>query len=233
MRRKPAFRRIVAAAIVLFLAAGVRYELASNPPIYAEGTTVVFHLPKSQRAPNAYIIFAPSLIATSEAMTQILLSPQAQQQIRAAGGAASVNIALVNLYDEEYPNYGVPLANLTVSSPGAASVRPTFAIAVRLLQRLLAARQARLNVRPRNRISAQVIGVTGLTVQDGSPKRVLAGLAVLALIAYSALLRLLGRSRPGKRFSRHGQRLNWPGYGELSRRAIRLNPVPAMRRPSR
>lgn len=166
-------------------------------------------------------------------MTQILLSPQAQQQISAAGGAADVNIALVNLYDEEYPNYGVPLVNLTVSSKGAATVRPTFAITVRLLHRLLTARQAKLSVRPRNRISAQVIGDTGLTVQGGSPKRVLAGLAVLALIAYSALFRLLGRRRPGRRFSRHGHRLNWPRYDELSRHAIRLNPVPAMRRPSR
>lgn len=166
-------------------------------------------------------------------MTQILLSPQAQQQISAAGGAADVNIALVNLYDEEYPNYGVPLVNLTVSSKGAATVRPTFAITVRLLHRLLTARQAKLSVRPRNRISAQVIGDTGLTVQGGSPKRVIAGLAVLALIAYSALFGLLGRRRPGRRFSRHGHRLNWPRYDELSRHAIRLNPVPAMRRPSR
>jgi hypothetical protein len=231
-RRKRAWLRLAAGAIVLFLAVGVRYDVASNPPVYAERASVVFSLPKSQTAPSAYLIFAPSLIATSEAMVEVLLGPQGRQQIRAAGGTAGVSIALVNLYDQEYPNYGVPLANLTISSPRAANVHPTFVIATRLLRQLLTARQASLNVRPHNRISAHVIGDSGLTSQDGSPKRVLAGLAVLALIAYSALCGFLGRRGAAKRLSRHGQQLSWPGRSELGSRAPRLNPVAATRRSS-
>jgi hypothetical protein len=219
--------------MVLLLAAGLRYDIASNPPTYTEGATVVFSLPKSQAGPNAYPIFAPSLISSSEAMTQILLSPQALQQIREAGGTANVGLALVNLYDEEYPNYGVPLANLTISSQRAGNVHSTFVIAVRLLHRLLVAWQARMNVRPHNRISAHIIGDTGLTVQAGSSKRVLGGLALLALVAYSALCGFLDRRGTGKRLSRHGRALSQPGRAACGQRPTRLDPIAATRRLAR
>ena len=109
--------RLGAVVMVLFLAAGIEYDIVHTPPMYLESATVVFSLPKSQDALSAYLGYAPSLITTADAMTQILASPQAQRQIRQqAGGTASVSLALVNLYDEEYPNYGVPLATLTARS---------------------------------------------------------------------------------------------------------------------
>lgn len=207
--RKRAWLRAGTAVMVLFLA-GLGYQIASSPPAYAEGAAVVFSLPRSQTSPNAYLMFAPSLIASSEAMTQILLSPQAQQQIREAGGTANVSLALVNLYDQEYPNYGVPLAHLTVSSESAESVRPTFAIAVRLLYHLLAVWQTKMDVKPHNRISAQIVGDTGLTVQVGSRKRVIAGLAVLTLVAYSACCGWLDRMGASKRPAWRGGGLRRP-----------------------
>ena len=54
-------------------------------------------------------MFAPSLIASGETMVQILISPSAQRQIGASGRGASVSLALVNLYNEEYPDDGAPL----------------------------------------------------------------------------------------------------------------------------
>lgn len=185
--------RMLALAAVLVLAAGLRYVIASSPPTYLESATVVLKLPKSQTAPNAYIIFASSLITSGEAMSEIMQSPQAQRKIRAAGGTAKVSLALVNLYDEEYPNYGVPLATLTASALDAAGVHRTFAIASRLLHRLLAGLQSGAGVRPHNRISAQIIGDTGVAAQPGSPKRVLAGLMILALVTVSALWNALDR----------------------------------------
>jgi hypothetical protein len=185
--------RLLALVAVLVLAAGLRYVIASSPPTYLESATVVFSLPKSQTAPNAYIIFASSLITSGEAMSEIMQSPQAQRKIREAGGTAKVSLALVNLYDEEYPNYGVPLATLTVSALDAAGVHRTFAIASRLLHRLLAGLQSGVGVRPHNRISAQIIGDTGVAAQPGSPKRVLAGLMILALVTVSALWNALDR----------------------------------------
>ncbi len=185
--------RLVALAAVLVLAAGLRYVIASSPPTYLESAVVVFALPKSQTAPNAYIMFASSLITSGEAMSRIMQGPQAQRTIREAGGTGKVSLALVNLYDEEYPNYGVPLATLTVSSLDAAGVHRTFAIASGLLHRLLARLQSGAGVRPHNRISAQVFGDTGVIPQPGSPKRVLAGLMMLALVAVAALWSALDR----------------------------------------
>ena len=179
--------------VVLLLAAGLAYKFSRAPRTYVQSATVVFYLPKSRNTPNGYLAFAPSLITTGNAMTKLLMSPQAQHQIQAAGGTASVNVGLVNLYDDEYPNYGMPLATLTTTSPSPAADSSTFVLAVRRLQRLLTRRQAQLRVRPRNRISAQIIGDTGPLVQAGSSKRALAGLAVLALVALSALWRIIGR----------------------------------------
>jgi hypothetical protein len=194
--------RLAAIVVVLFLAAGIRYEIASSPPVYAESASVVFSLPKSVNSANAYIIFVSSLISSGQAMSQILMSPQAQRRISEAGGKADVSLALVNLYDEEYPNYGLPLATLTTSSTVAANVHETFVIAARELGQLLTGWQARVGVRPRNRISAEIIGDTGPVVQAGSSKRVSAGLVVLALAGISTLWGFIDRRRARHRFHR-------------------------------
>lgn len=178
-------------AIVLVLAAGAGYELRKTPPIYQESALVVFSLPKSESAPYAYTMFVRSLIGSGDAITHLLMSPQAQRQIREAGGTADVSMALVNLYSEQYPEYGQPLANLTAFSPNAADVRRSFVIAVRLIGHLLASRQQHANVRPRNRITPQIVGDTGPVMQVGSSKRMYAGLALLTLVAVSVVKGLL------------------------------------------
>jgi hypothetical protein len=128
-------------------------------------------------------MFAPSLIASGEVMVQILMSPSAQSQIGAAGRGVRVSLALVNLYNEEYPNYGVPLATLTAASPVAADAHRAFAVAERVLGVVLAARQEQAGVPPRDRISAQILGDSGPIIQTGSRARVFGGLAVLTAIA--------------------------------------------------
>lgn len=178
---------LAAVAIVLILTMGAGYEIRSTRPSYLESALVVFSLPKSRSAPYAYTMLASSLITSDEVVTQVLMSPQVQRQIREAGGTAEVSLGLVNFYSEQYPDYGQPLANLTATSPSAAKVHLSFEIAVRIVRRLLAARQAHQGVRSRNRISAQIIGDTGPVAQKGSSKRVYAGLAVLALIAASVV----------------------------------------------
>jgi hypothetical protein len=128
-------------------------------------------------------VFAPSLITSGEAMVQILMSPSVQNQIGAVGRGASVNLALVNLYNEEYPNYGVPLATLTAASPVAADTHRTFVVAARTLSLLLAARQKQAGVRPSERISARILADSGPIIQTGSRVRVYGGLALLAAMA--------------------------------------------------
>jgi hypothetical protein len=204
--------RSVAVLVVAFAGAGVADDIVSTPPTYLESATVMFSLPKSMTQPKAYFIFVNPLITSSEVMIQSLMSPQAQRQIRNAGGTASVTMALVNLYDEEYPDYGVPLATLTAASSSAPRAHRTFMIAARRLGGLLAARQATAGVTRRNRISAQVIADTGPVAQTGSAKRVLGGLALLALAAIAGLWGIIDAwaARPGTQRRRAAIRPGWP-----------------------
>jgi hypothetical protein len=151
--------------------------------MYLESATVELSLPKIQNAQNAYHMFAPSLIASSELMVRILMSPSVQAQIGTLGRGTSVSLALVNLYNEEYPYFGFPMATLSAASPVPADAHRTFVAAVRVLGLQLAAQQKKLGVPPANRISARILGDSGPIVQTGSRARVFGGLALLAAIA--------------------------------------------------
>jgi hypothetical protein len=197
--------RLTLVVAMLLLEAGVGYDIWISPPMYLESATVEFSLPKTLNAPNAYYMFAHSLITSDEVTVQILNSPSAQRQIGAAGRGASVSLALVNLYNEEYPNYGVPLATLTAASPVAADAHRTFVVAVRVLGVLLAAQQKQAGVPPRERISAQVLGDSGPIIQTGSRARVFGGLALLAAIAAGLAWNGAGRWGAERRASRQGR----------------------------
>jgi hypothetical protein len=175
--------RLILVIATLLLAAGAAYDIEISQPRYLETATVELSLPKTQNAPNSYYMLAPSLIASGEVMVQILMSPPAQRQIGADARGSSVSLALVNLYNEDYPDYGVPLATLTAASPVAADAHRTFEVAARLFGHLLAARQKQMGVPPRERISAQILGDSGPVVQTGSHARVFGGLALLTAIA--------------------------------------------------
>jgi hypothetical protein len=190
--------RLAAVVVAIVLAAGVGYDIKSAPPTYLESATVIFTLPKFWASSYTYSWLAPSVITSGEAMTQILTSPQSQHRIREAGGTADYNLVLINLYNEDHPNYSRPLATLTAASPSAADAHRTFTAAARLLGHLLAVQQAQAGVAPRNRISAQIIGDTGPIAAAGSPKRTLAGLALLAVVGVSLLWGFLGRQIAGK-----------------------------------
>ena len=175
--------RLTLAMVALLLAAGAGYGIEIRPPMYLESAAVELSLPNTQNAPNAYYMFAPSLISSCETMVQILMSPSAQHQIGAAGGGADVNLALVNLSNEEYPDYGLPLATLTAASPVAADAHRAFVVAAHVLGLLLAAQQEQAGVPPRERISSQILGDSGPIIQTGSHARAFGGLAILAAIA--------------------------------------------------
>jgi hypothetical protein len=183
--------RLTAVAVVFFLAGDLGYDIVGTKPTYLESATVVFSLPRSARAPDAYQMFAPSLITSGLTMTQLMMSAQEQRTIQQAGGTGNVSMKLVNLYDEEYPNYGEPLAVLTSASLSPATAHRTFVIAANRLYQLITTWQDRVDVRPRHRISAQLIDDTGPVAQKGSQKRVLAGIAILAMVGVSVLWRFV------------------------------------------
>jgi hypothetical protein len=196
--------RLAAAIAVAFLMIGTGYAVENTPPSYLDSATVVFRLPRpevrvAETSLNENYALESSLITTGEAMTQILMSPREQRQIGRGGAPASVSMALVNLYDEEYPEYGAPLATLTAAAPSRQGARRAFLAASRQLAGAIASWQARSGVPPRDRISDQVIAGTGPVAQSGSAARVLAGLMLLGLVAVSASWGLIGaRPRPAR-----------------------------------
>jgi hypothetical protein len=123
------------------------------------------------------------------------MSPQAQIQIRAAHGVAGYDLALINIYNQDYPDYSYPEATLTTSSPDAAETHRTFTIAARILAQILAKRQKRTGVPSSRRISARIIGDSLPVAQTGSHKRVFAGLALLAMVACSTTSGFIDRWR--------------------------------------
>lgn len=185
--------------IALAITVMVGYEIKRTPPEYLESATVVFRLPRSLAANKAQALDSairyPSLIITGDVIAQSLASFEYKHLIRGAGGTAAVSLTMLNTSDEEYPDYPYPLATLTAESASPVAVRRTFAIAFRVLTQLVLERQTVAAVPRRSRMSVSLAGYTGPISQRGSLKRSLIALAVLAIIAVSAIFGWLSHSR--------------------------------------
>lgn len=193
----PAKRRLIAVTAALVLAGGVGYYLKSTPPMYLENATVVFTAPKGiAYPPNPYSSFNAALITTGDVIVTTLSSPEYQSRVRAAGGTANYTVALVNLYNLQFPDYGEPFATLTATSQSPTAVKNTFTIISRLLTQLLATRQVQASVPRRYLISTVQVGDTGTIVQPGSRKRAYAGVILLALVVGFMISSFLDRHWP-------------------------------------
>jgi hypothetical protein len=177
--------------MILILTAGLAIDIETTQPTYVESATLLFKLPAFETFANTYSGLAPSLITSGEAISQIVMNLQSQNLIRTAGGTDDYDLELINLYNQDYPDYSYPYATLTATSSDAAETHWTFDVVTKRLNQVLAQRQAQ--VPPGNRIVAQIIGDTGPLIQTGSRKRALAGLAVLAMVAGASAWRFLGR----------------------------------------
>ena len=122
------------------------------------------------------------------------MSPQSQRLVQAAGGTGDYTVAPVNLYNQQYPDYGVPEATITTTASSPEAAHSTYVIVVRQINNYLAAMQAR--VQPRNRIITDVVGDSGPIIQTGSLKRSYGGLILLTLVAFFMLAIFLDR-HPG------------------------------------
>jgi len=151
-------------------------------PVYVESATVLFALPASNGYSALYTWQGQSLIATGSVMSQIFMSPQIMSHIRKAGGTASYDLELVNLYNQDYPDYSYPEATLTAYSPRAANTRLTYLIALRTLTGLLARRQVQAGAPPGDRIVIRVADNVGPVAESGSRPRSVFGLLLLAMV---------------------------------------------------
>ena len=128
-------------------------------------------------------------------ISQIVTSPQVEHKVAQAGGTAAYNLTLVNLYNQDYPDFGYPEATLSVHSPDPVSTHRTYLIAKRTLIETLASRQKHAGAPRGHRIVAQVADDSGPIPQTGSRKRALGGLLLLGLVAGGTGWSLTGRGR--------------------------------------
>lgn len=157
-------------------------------------------MPAANNSTTVYTWQAGTLISTGSVISQIITSPQIEHEVARAGGTAAYSLTLVNLYNQDYPDYGYPEATLSVHSPDPVSTHRTYLIAKRMLIETLASRQKQAGAPRGHRIVAQVADDSGPIPRTGSRKRALGGLLLLGLIAASTGWSLTGRRRiPSRR----------------------------------
>jgi len=189
----PRWPSILASIFILVLTCYASTVIVRTPPVYVESATVLFAAPPRVNSAALYTRQAVSLISTGTAVRQVLMSSRTRGRISAAGGGSNYDFELVNLYNQDYPDFGYPEATLTVSSPRPGSTERTYQLARRAMLGILARSQRRSGAPRGDRIVAHIADVSGVVEQSGSAKRALAGLLVVAGVVERTVAGTLNR----------------------------------------
>ncbi len=187
-------RHVIAVLVVLALAVGFTYTVKRTPPRYQENATVILTAPESTANPNPFVqSYSRALVDTGDVIVLSMMSPRGQEKARAAGATSAFNVALVNTYNQQYPNYSEPYVTVSATGNDPAEAHRTFAVVSGLFAGDLVALQAQEGTAPIHRIGAHIIGDTGPVAQSGSPKRTYAGLALLTIVAVVMVAKFFDR----------------------------------------
>jgi hypothetical protein len=200
-------RHAIAVSIVFVVAAGLGYHIKHQDPGYTDTATVAFTGPQ-----GSLFAYGQDLLVMDALATNLVMSEDGQQKVRNAGGTAAYDIALVNLNDEDFPNYSDPYVTVTTSSPDPAAAQATFSAVMQVLQQGVTSLQARQGAPPLSWIGLRTIASTGPIAQTGSTKRLFAALLALAIIVAFMVAAFLDRHpvRPRDLVPRRGpQGWNW------------------------
>jgi hypothetical protein len=193
-------RHGIVLAIVALAACMWSYHLVHGDPGYIDSGGVSFTAPKTSISLFENI---ESLQVVEEAVAGFMMGSQGEHEVRAAGGTVPYNVAMLNLYNEQYPDYSQPYVTIAVMSNYPEEAQQTFRAVLSVLREATAMLQERVGASPKNEVRAKLVTqTTGPIAQDGSPKRSYAALAILAMIAIYMIARVLDRRRP-RRQPRH------------------------------
>jgi len=191
-------RRHLAVVVAVVLAAeALVYQVRHTPPGYVASATVVFSTAGTAGAASSPAAQrdTSSLITTETMMAGLMATRWAQDLVRRRGGTGEYQVTPENTANLQYPDYADPIATVTVTAPGAAAAQRTFTAVYGVIARRLAGLQARAGVPPGQRIRVHLIGMSAPAPQPGSRVRVLAGLALLAVMAVFGAALFLDRRR--------------------------------------
>lgn len=215
-------RHVLAVTMVLVVAMGLAYNVKRSPVTYQESATVVVTAPISGVNPNPFDSYSGTLITAAEVVSRWIMGIQGQQQVRAAGATGTFNVALLNLYNQEYPNYSDPDVTVSATASDPVAVHNTFTIVSRLFSSYLEAREVQAGVEPVNRIGMYTAGDSGPLRQTGTPKRAFAGL-ILLTIAMLLLVSIFLDRHPIRPRALMRPRRRGPS-GQAARAAARVGP---------
>lgn len=202
--------RAIAVLMVLIAAACATYDIKTAAPLYSDGATVIFYAAPKLADSVGETSFNQSLIVTEAMLAQTMIS-----HVTSPAGTIQIQALPCNRSDLEYPDYAEQCATLTATSSGVAAVHQAFRLAYRALRSRLTKLQASSGVALRNRIGTYLVGTSGPVPQQGSRSRVLAGLALLTLIAALTVWRFFGLhpkwARPRRQRRGGRRRMRRPG----------------------
>jgi hypothetical protein len=210
--RVPRHMYMLLAVLMILLATGK--DIEHIPARYIDSATIVFVTDTRSLALSPNSTVDGSLITTDAVTVGSFMDAQSRALVRQAGGMADFSLSLINFDNQDFPEYSYPLATLITQSANPFAAYRTFNAALKVLRHLLTGLQVRV---PRlDRISLSVVGATGPVRHQGSLKRSLVAIGLLALIGAGVLSGFLNRNRnwfrvsprldtpvPGKHVARH------------------------------
>jgi hypothetical protein len=184
-------RHRIAITLVALTACLISYHLIHANPGYMDSASVAFTAPK-----GSVSIFQDirSLQAVEEVTVSYMMGSKGEQQVRAAGGSARYDVTMLNIYNEEFPNYSQPYATITVTSGHPEAARQTFGAVLGVLRTATATLQEQAGAIPKNEVKVILVAApSGPIAQSGSQKRSYAASALLAMIAMYLVAGVLDR----------------------------------------
>jgi hypothetical protein len=185
---------LIAVLVVFVAVGGYGYHLVHKNPGYLNTVTVGFVGP---RASSTVFSNYRGLLVTEEVSAWYMATPEAQQQVRAAGGTAQYNVALSNSFNEERPDYGTPYVIITTSSLDPSATVMTYNAVMKVLANHLHNEQVSQGAPQQTTVTLLLASPpTGPIEQGGSHKRSLAGVVLLALLLALFTASMLERCKP-------------------------------------
>jgi hypothetical protein len=176
----------VLAVIMLCTLAGVM-AVHKRPITYRECDVLFVNPPPTHVNANVYLNETNSLDATAGVVTRAVMSSTVQDQIRSAGLTASYDAEMTNTGTNETPSYSEPSLQICSSSRSPdMALRTTNGVTGQFLA-ILHDRQVAQDVRPRNMITAAVIGSPSAQPIYGRPSQAYIGVGFIGIVGGVAL----------------------------------------------
>jgi hypothetical protein len=186
-------RHRIAVVFVALVAGMLSFHLIHANPGYMDSGEVAFTAPKSSVNPFQDI---RSLQVAEEAAAWYMMGWQGEKQVHAAGGTAPYNVAMLNTYNEDFPDYSQPYVTITVMSNYPEAAQQTFRAVLGVLREATEGLQERVGATLKNEVKATLVTApTGPIAQGGSHKRAYVASGVLAIIAVYLVASVLDRRR--------------------------------------